>query len=155
MSKDFEMYIGKRVWCKSEYFAEAFLRLAHDNGWEWINGESLLERTYWEVYEKYTCYYVGEDKEITVNTIRQHKPYYINEFIEYDPLCTDKDVLQKELKETLVKYYKVTVELDGITEEYEWWREPENIHRVEKLTKDRDKLVEKINKMLLKEIEND
>jgi hypothetical protein len=61
----------------------------------------------------------------------------------------------KEILEKLLEYYKVVVELDGITEKYEWWREPENVGRVEKLTKDRDKLVEKINKMLLKEKENE
>ena len=98
MNKDFKMYIGKRVWCKSEELAEEFLQLAHDNGWTWLAGDSLLERTYWEVHERYTCYYVGENKEITVNTIRQHKPYYINDFIEYKPLYTNNDISPEKSK---------------------------------------------------------
>ena len=69
MNKDFEMYIGKRVWCKSEKLAKEFLQLAHDNGWEWITGVSLLNETNWNYNKENTCYQIYEDKKIAFGTI--------------------------------------------------------------------------------------
>lgn len=62
---------------------------------------------------------------------------------------------EHKLKEKLVEFYEIVIELDEIMEEHEWWREPGIIYRIEKLTKDRDKLVEKINEILLKEKQNE
>ena len=100
MNKDFEKYIGKRVWCKSEELAKEFLRLAHDNGWKWVTGDSLLERTNWEVCENYTYYHVGENKKILYSSTELLRT---NEFIEYEPLCVDKAVSQEETKEQTLK----------------------------------------------------
>ena len=95
MNKVFEKYIDKRVLCKSEELAKDFLQLAHDNGWKWVTEESLLGSTYWETYKNFTYYDVWKNKKITYGSTER---YRINEFIEYEPLCKDKDASQEETK---------------------------------------------------------
>lgn len=58
-----------------------------------------------------------------------------------------------KLKEKLIEFYEVVEELDQITKDYEWWREPGNFNRVEKLIEDKKNLVEKINEMFKQEEE--
>lgn len=47
---------GIVIHCPTSEEAKQVCSLAHELGWEWKNGESYSDYTYWKIYEKDSCY---------------------------------------------------------------------------------------------------
>ena len=44
------------MWCEKEEYAKEFCRLMHENGFKWVDGQSYLEETAWDIYKEETVY---------------------------------------------------------------------------------------------------
>jgi len=42
--------------CETEELANEFLTIAHNLGYKWISGTSLLDVNHWDIWEENTCY---------------------------------------------------------------------------------------------------
>lgn len=63
MSKKFNIndYPGKYVMhCKTEEEAKDFCRVLHEAGRKWDNGNSYIDKTYYDNHKELTCYYFNE-----------------------------------------------------------------------------------------------
>lgn len=58
-------YVGKVVHCNTEEKAKELLKMAHDFGWEWPTGGSLIAKTNWCFNEEKTCYRIRDNKNVT------------------------------------------------------------------------------------------
>ena len=76
-------YVGKAVHCRTKELANEFLKLAHEQGWHWIMGESLVEKNYWNKYKECICYYLNRDKDITCRNIIFYR-FHDKQIIEFE-----------------------------------------------------------------------
>lgn len=64
--KEFDaVYLGKAVHCDTEEKALEFLALADSFSYRWKRGNSLIEKSYWDVYEEKTHYFVEEPRRLS------------------------------------------------------------------------------------------
>ena len=125
-------YVGKAVHCDTEEKAKELLKSAHDFGWKWRGGESLIEEKYWWVSEEETCYVFYLDKTTIAETcgICKLTGYEIVDFESEKKkvkktkkvfdlgLFVDEMKSQKRSDETIIDSIKVwALGCHGLTEE--------------------------------------
>jgi len=57
-----ELFLKSRTvfHCETEEIANEFLKIAHDLGYKWWNGETYFDNNCWFLYEEMTCYNINE-----------------------------------------------------------------------------------------------
>jgi len=59
-----EMFMGKHVRCRTLKRAKDFLAKAHENGYKWPEGLSLLANPKWDYFHGRSCYFLYPDHTI-------------------------------------------------------------------------------------------
>ena len=53
---------GECIHCPTKEEAIQVLKIAHERGYRWVNGDSYLEYSEWDDEKKSTCYYIHMGK---------------------------------------------------------------------------------------------
>lgn len=77
-------FSNKRIRCKTFEEAKKLLTIAHEQGFCWNSGKSLLETTNWTEYGKNTVYIIwnGRIKYSDINWPSNYKPIDFEDFIK-------------------------------------------------------------------------
>lgn len=60
-----ELYLGKKVHCKTEALSNEFLKIAEKFGYKWMSGDKLTRYNYWKKYKENTFYKLRlDDKSV-------------------------------------------------------------------------------------------
>ena len=68
-------YVGKAIHCPTEELANEFLNLAHEQGFRWRVGDSLIENNYWDKFKENTCYILLKNKIVNFGRIAYFETY--------------------------------------------------------------------------------